>query len=178
MSLSHDFSNYYYGCYIGYYHEGELVPFFVSRVHGGRGNNVESLKVDGYYLTQAGRQYRDNAPLTKENFNLELPEVGYIKVGGFVHWLRYRPQRTMSKGLCSRRLLGADLTDKLAIAIYERSKLNPTAIQFITNNDQVLYKGRTIGEVVGNKWILHKFYYYLSPVIKKVFPEIEVEVKG
>lgn len=177
MALAHDFANYYNNTYIGYWLNGVLVPFFVRSVHGGRGDNIESLKVDGYFLQDGERVFRDNVLLKKENVQLELPEVGYVQIGDRAYWLRYRPQRTMSKGLCGRRLLGAQMSDRLASAIYNRSAEQPIAIQFIAHREKVLYKGRIVGEVVGGKWVLEKPYTYLGIFIAKVFPEIQVEVK-
>lgn len=177
MALAHDFANYYNNTYIGYWLNGVLVPFFVRAVHGGRGDNIESLKVDGYFIKDGERVFRDNVYLKKENVQLELPEVGYVKMGERAYWMRYRPQRTMSKGLCGRRLIGAQMSYRLAAAIYERASEPPMALQFTTLRDQVLYKGRIIGEVVDNKWVLEKHYTYLGMFIAKVFPDVQVEVK-
>lgn len=177
MALAHDFSNYYNNTYIGYWLNGVLVPFFVRSVHGGRGDNIETLKVDGYFMQDGERVFRDNVLLKKDNVQLELPEVGYIKLGDRVYWLRYRPQRTMSKGLCGRRLLGVQMNDRVAAAIYEKVTSHPIALQFITHRGNVLYKGRIIGEVVDGKWVIEKHYTYLVMFITKVLPEIQVEVK-
>lgn len=177
MSLAHDFAHYYNNTYIGFWLNGVLVPFFVRSVHGGRGDNIEALKVDGYFMQDGERVFRDNVLLKKENVQLELPEVGYIRLGDRVYWLRYRPQRTMAKGLCGRRLLGVQINDRVASAVYERANHNPVAMQFITHRDKVLYKGRIIGGVEGDKWILDKNYTYLLMFIAKALPEVQVEVK-
>lgn len=177
MALAHDFANYYNNTYIGLRLNGKLVPFFVQNVHGGRGDDIETLKVDGYYLENGERRFRENVLLRKTDVELTLPEVGYVLVQGQARWLRYKPQRTMSKGLCGRRLVGAMMNDRVAAAIYERSQLHPMAIQFMAHNDKVLYKGRIVGEVVNAKWVLEKPYKYLGMFIAKVFPEIVVEVK-
>lgn len=177
MALAHDFANYYNNTYIGYKHGDKLVPFYVQSIHGGRGDDIETLKADGYIVLDGERVHRNNVFLRKENVQLELPELGYIVIQNQARWLRYRPQRTMSKGLSGRRLIGAQLSDRVAVQIYERSALDSMAIQFITHQGHVLYKGRIIGDVVDGKWVLEKPYTYLGMFIAKVYPEIDVEVK-
>ena len=177
MALANDFANYYNNTYIGYYHRGQLYPFFVSAVHGGRGDNIEALKVDGYFLLNGERQFRDNVLMKKENIELELPELGYVVIRNQARWLRYRPQRTMSKGLSGRRMMGVQMSDAVASAIYERATENPLALQFLAHDGRVLYKGRVIGQVVEEKWVLEKPFTYLGMFIAKVYPAIVVEVK-
>lgn len=184
MSLARDFHNYYGECYIGYRNRagGPIVPFYVSNIRTGRNRNeddysqgaVDALRFSGYTINQDGQTNNiENLTLESNKIILEIPELGYAKIGNTWYWLSYKPQRSTKKGICGRRLdglRGRRMDDATAQAIYVASENEPLRNHFLVDEGKLMYKGRQVGlcQREGH-FDLYIPYRYLSHFIRKAF---------
>lgn len=185
MSLARDFHNYYGNCYVGFRPErnGQLRAFFVTNVNTGRNHNdndysdeaVNNLRFSGYYLIDGERREVNNTTLSAGKLELEMPELGYVHRNNRHMYLTFRPQRSMRKGMCGRRVDGCqgNMGDGLAEAIYDSVHHVPDALrrQFAIDDGKLMYKGRRIGLVNGENYDVFVPYRYLGQFVRKAFGE-------
>ena len=185
MSLARDFHNYYGNCYVGFRPErnGQLRAFFVNNVKTGRNHNendyseeaVNNLRFSGYYLVDGERRDVNNTTLSAGKLELEMPELGYVHRNNRHMYLTFRPQRSMRKGLCGRRVDGCqgNLGDGLAESIYDSVHHGPCALrrQFAIVDGALMYKGRKIGTSGGDNFSVFVPYRYLGQFVRKAFGE-------
>lgn len=187
MSLARDFVNYYGSTFVGYRRrEGDpLIPFYVRDVRVGRNRNGEDYSVEAMNAlrfvgctVENGVEQDCEVTLSSGKLELEMPELGYVTLGnGRTYWLSFRPQRSMRKGLCSRRvegLGGMNLGSEVATAIYKAHNEKPDPLQrhFHLKDGKVNYKGREVGTYQGDNYNLYVPYRYLTHFLRKVFGEV------
>ena len=187
MSLSRDFHNYYGNCYVGFRAtpQSPVIPFMVTGIRTGRNMNendyseqaIDRLRFTGYTVGDNGEtQGREDVTLASGKLVLEMPELGYIRVNNRYHWLSFKPQRSMRKGLCGRRLdglAGANFNDNMARQVYleAHNKVDPLQRHFSVQGEELHYKGRRIGSVRNGDYELFVPYRYLSHFVRKAFGE-------
>lgn len=185
MSLAYDFSMYYRNTFVGYKGEdGRVYPMAVQEVSGNSDGydqeTMDNLVFHGIVLND-DRDVRVDVRLGSGDLVLELPELGYIYQEGRPRWLTYTPVQQASKGLSSRRVVGARITNSIARAIYKALHDQPDhlARQFCFHNGTVLYKGVCIGTCESESDVVIKSNrQYLIPYLNKVFPNLQVSIEA
>lgn len=185
MSLVDDFALYYRGTYIGYRgRDGRVRPFYVEgvnrtqRFEGHGEENLQYLRFSGCVVDRDDSQVWPDSIDYNEAI-LQLPDLGYVKIGQRWIWLAYRSLRQAAKGLTGRRLSGSSLNNNVAKQIYRAMHDQPdsTTRQFhFFDNGDVGYKGRKVGIHLDGVVTLHPEVRYLVPYINKCFPDKTVEV--
>ena len=185
MSLARDFHNYYGNCYVGFRPErnGQLRAFFVTNVQTGRNmqdndysdDAVQALRFSGYYVLDGERRDINHTTLSSGKIELEMPELGYVHHRNRHMHLTFRPQRSMRKGLCGRRVDGCqgNLGDSLAEAIYDSVHHQPCSLrrQFAVVDGALMYKARKIGTSEGDQFSVFNPYRHLGQFVRKAFGE-------
>lgn len=186
MSLADDFRLYYRQTYIGYRtNSGRVLPFYVQEVTGGGGNSGETgmnrLVFHGQVMYD-DRQTEREVRYSSDKLVLELPELGYVHHRGRNIWLTYRPVHQASKGLSGRRLVGSQMNNDVARAIYRAVHEQPDnlARQFSFDaNGKLFYKKREVGSHAGGTVTIKSAVSWLSAYITKAFSNITtVEVEN
>lgn len=190
MSLARDFYNYYGNCFVGYKgsEDSPTLPFFVTQVRDDRrylysyGEEARnSLIFSGQVLDFEGGSRDVTEILGSGKIVLEMPELGYVSLGDQPYWVTFRPQRSMRKGLCSRRIEGLPenlFGTRFAVEVYKKAFENPSPIsrQFFLKGDTLLYKGRPVGRVADGKCSLNQLFKYLKVHVTSCLG-LDVDVK-
>lgn len=185
MSLARDFVNYYGNCYIGFRPNvnSPLLAFYVTNVNTGRNfgdgdytdEAMDALRFSGYYVLDGERREINNTTLGAGKIDVEMPELGYIRYRDRDLYLTFRPQRSMRKGLCGRRVEGCqgNLGDAMAEAVYASVQHQPDSLrrQFAITDGSLMYKGRKVGTSVGDNFEVFIPYRYLGHFVRKAFGE-------
>ncbi|MGL5013647.1 MAG: hypothetical protein ACRC6V_05065 [Bacteroidales bacterium] len=183
MSLSADFQLYYRQTYVGYRtNSGRTLPFYIQDVTGGGSHNDSGLNRLVFHgqVMYDDRQTEREVRYNSEKLVLELPELGYVHYRGRNIWLTYRPVHQASKGLSGRRLVGTQMNNDVARAIYRavNDQPNDLARQFSFDaNGNLYYKRREVGTHSEGTATLKSDVPYLRAYLMKAYPNItEVEV--
>lgn len=183
MSLASDFHMYYSGTYVGYrLDSGRVVPFYVHDVIGDSDSydaEAESSLVFRGLVLKDEVAIDYNVTLGEGRLVLELPELGYVKIGNNWKWLSYRPVHMACKGLTGRRVIGSTVNNACARAVYKaiHEKPDNLARQFHLNQRSLNYKGREVGSNNSEGVIsLYPEWKHLVSYAQKVFTTTTVEV--
>ncbi|MGL5014465.1 MAG: hypothetical protein ACRC6V_09285 [Bacteroidales bacterium] len=181
MSLVDDFRLYYRQTYVGYRtNSGRILPFYVQEISSG-GSGIDNLNFVGQVMYD-DRNTDRTVSIGSGKLILELPELGYVVYRGRPLWLSYRPVHQASKGLQGRRVVGSQMNNDLARAIYRavNDQPNDLARQFLlADNGKLYYKKREIGTHSGDTATVKEAVSYLGAYLTKAYPNISrVEVES
>lgn len=164
--IRHDFDMYYTGSYVGIRSSDnpEVVhPFYITsidydrNIHDGDISDPECLNgliFRGEEVTGAdgSASSRTIVGYDHPDLVLELPSLGYVKLGRDEYrWVTYRPNRTVKKGITSRRLEGISmLNHRSAFALYDAPNNGRISCDYIRKTinevEYLMYKGLVVGE--------------------------------
>ncbi len=171
--LQRDFEMYYSGSYIGVMNEetGKVNPFYIETVgydsNYGDGSvrnpeAVNGLVFSGSEVIDSRGNVRRRTVTGLENPLLvtELPDLGYINLSGQLHWVTYRPNRTVKKGIVNRRLTINHIDSRIMWGIYNQE-----------DNGRISkdYAKRTLGDGV--------FLEYKNQIVGKFLSDTEIEIE-
>ncbi len=173
MQLQRDFEMYYVGSYVGakLEEDGQIYPFYIESVSydtdygDGSVRNPEAvngLVFSGYIVTGEDGNTRRHSITGLENPLLvtELPDLGYVKVGGRLQWITYRPNRTVKKGIVNRRLTLQFLDSRIMWGIYNQATNGRISKDYVK---------RELGDGV--------FLEYKNQIVGKFNSDTEIEIE-
>lgn len=184
MCLLEDFNWYYSSTYVVVERDGKKLPFYVHDVshEGGRSSlgydddNLSSLVFRGviHELGRGSREFEisyDDSSLVLEN-----PDVGWFVKSDVLKWNAIKPNRTVKKGVCNRRLTISFDCHKSAYYLFNPEDI-PESKGRILNKDlavvdnSLLYKGDVVGSFSGNTVTLDRDAGYLQHLLSGLVEE-------
>lgn len=193
--LRNDFEMYYSGSYIGVLNEetGKVNPFYVesmdydSNYGDGSVRNPEAvngLVFRGQEIIDARGTTRRRSITGLENEQLvtELPDLGYVMINGRFQWITYRPNRTVKKGICGRRLTTHHCDSRVMWAIYHQSENGRISKDYIKrelgDGTFLEYKNQIVGRYLSETEIeIEPEMEFQLSRIREENPECQIQVK-